>query len=69
LVQAHRDGVAPIRSAFSRGGGVTGDGRYPTYGPHGLGELKSWQVRPDNPLAFIQKKWEAPSEVLVNDGR
>ena len=32
-------------------------------------ELKSWQARPDQPLAFIQEKWEASSEVLVNDGR
>jgi hypothetical protein len=24
---------------------------------------------PVGPLAFIEEKWEAPSEVLVNDGR
>jgi hypothetical protein len=35
----------------------------------GLGEPKSWPARPDQPLAFIQEKWEASSEVLMNDGR
>jgi hypothetical protein len=43
------------------------DRPYPT--PMGLGEPKSWPARPDQPLAFIQDKWEASSEVLMNDGR
>jgi hypothetical protein len=58
-----------MRSAFSAAAGLRRDGLYATYGTHGLGELKSWQARPDHPLAFIQEKWEASSEVLVNDGR
>jgi hypothetical protein len=54
--------LLPLPRAYSA------TGRIRTWA-HGLSELKSWQARPDQPLASIQEKREASSEVLVNDGR